>query len=155
MRTVGSAGRFSRHRTPTLERELELGSIREVLVDALAGRGQLLVVEGPGGIGKSRLLGEAAAHARASDMEVLHARGGELERGYPFGVLVRMLESRFARAPAVEQERLFRGRAALAAPLLGRSSDDVHHASTTDEFAWQTPTPVSGVAAATRRVAVK
>jgi predicted ATPase len=68
-------------------------------------------------------------------MEILRARGGELERSYPFGVAVSLLEARFARASDAERRQLFRGRAALAAPLLSGEDEDVRHVSTTDEFA--------------------
>ena len=45
---------------PLLDREAETALLEEAVRDALAGRGRLVVVEGPGGIGKSRLLDEAA-----------------------------------------------------------------------------------------------
>jgi ATP/maltotriose-dependent transcriptional regulator MalT len=135
MRTPETVVEASRPTTPTLEREVELERIRQVLTAAAAGHGQVLVIEGPSGIGKSRLLEEACALARQAGMEILRARGGELERSYPFGVAVSLLEARFARASAAEREQLFRGRAALAAPLLSGGHEDVRHVSTTDEFA--------------------
>ena len=48
------------------------------------------MVEGPPGIGKSSLL--AAARALARDLRVLSARGGELEREFPFGIVRQLLE---------------------------------------------------------------
>ena len=120
---------------PTLERERELSHIRWVLEEAAAGRGRLVVIEGPSGIGKSRLLDEARALAGGAEAELLHARGGELESDYPFGVVVGLLEARFARAEGRDREALFRGRAALAAPLLSLPDEGLRHAATTDEFA--------------------
>src|SRR2546430_1786082 len=88
--------------SPTLERQRELDAIRHVLDEARAGRGGLLVIEGPSGIGKSRLVAEARDLALESGLDVLHARGGELERDYPFGVVLRLLEARFARSSEEE-----------------------------------------------------
>ena len=41
---------------PLLERGAELARIESALVDARAGRGRFLVIEGPAGIGKTALL---------------------------------------------------------------------------------------------------
>ncbi len=117
-----------------LERERELAQIRRVLADGARGQGALLAIEGPSGIGKTRLLASAAAIARDDHMEVLHARAGELEGDYPFGVVLRLLEARVQRAGAEEHARLLRGRAALAAPLLGRHDADATLDVTADRF---------------------
>ena len=50
-----------------------------------------MVFEGPAGIGKSSLLA-AARTAAAADLRVLSARGGELERELPFGIVRQLLE---------------------------------------------------------------
>jgi DNA-binding CsgD family transcriptional regulator/tetratricopeptide (TPR) repeat protein len=136
MSAIGTGGPAAGAAGRTLEREDELSATRWVLGEAGSGRGARLVIEGPAGIGKSRLLEEARALASEAEVEVLHARGGELEREYPFGVVIRLLESRFARASPSARRRLFRGRAALAAPLLSaRGGEDVSPAATADEFA--------------------
>jgi predicted ATPase len=50
-----------------VERELELQTLSALLDEAAAGRGRVAVVEGPAGIGKSRLLaGCVAAPAPAA-----------------------------------------------------------------------------------------
>jgi hypothetical protein len=59
------------------EREGDLAVLGGLLADARAGEGRLAVVEGPAGIGKTRLLEEARAAADRLGLEVLHARGGE------------------------------------------------------------------------------
>ena len=66
---------------------------------ARAGTGSLIVIEGPPGIGKSRLLDAAREDARAEGMQVLSTAGLELERDYAFGLATRLLE------PALEPAR--------------------------------------------------
>jgi MoxR-like ATPase len=60
---------------PLLEREHELDAIGGAFDRLAAGAGALLVVEGPAGIGKTRLLVEAARLAGARGLLVRHARG--------------------------------------------------------------------------------
>jgi len=88
--------------------------LREAIVRAAHGTGRLVVVEGPAGVGKTRLLEEAAAIAADAGATVLGAQGAELERSVPFGVARELL------APCAVPER-FTGLAALAAPLFERA----------------------------------
>jgi DNA-binding CsgD family transcriptional regulator len=115
-----------------LEREGEIARIADALTDASSNRGRLLVIEGPSGIGKSRLLESAAVLARSTGATVLHACGGELEREYAFGLVIRLLEP-MLRAPAGTRS-LLRGRASLAAPLLSADAEPQGPAATSDEF---------------------
>ena len=64
-----------------LERDRELESLRSALHEAAGGGGRLALVEGPAGIGKSRLLAELRRAAQADDVLVLTPRGSELELG--------------------------------------------------------------------------
>lgn len=75
-----------------LERDRELAALEGAVRDAAAGRAVLVVVEGPGGIGKSRLLGEARTRAHEAGFRVLSARGSGLERELPFGVVRQLFE---------------------------------------------------------------
>ena len=100
--------------TGLLERERELDEIRERLESARAGAGSTLVVEGPGGIGKTELLLAAGREARERGMCVLSARGAELEREFAFGVVRQLFEARVT-GPA--GEGLLGGAAALCAPV--------------------------------------
>jgi DNA-binding CsgD family transcriptional regulator len=75
-----------------LERDRELDSLRAALEHAAAGAGRLALVEGPAGIGKSRLLAELRRAAEEDDVRVLTARGSELEREFPFGVVRQLFE---------------------------------------------------------------
>lgn len=75
-----------------VERQAELGLIAQTLAGARGGTGCVALIEAESGLGKSRL-GAAAAHlAEATGMEVLKARGRELERDFPFGLATALLE---------------------------------------------------------------
>jgi DNA-binding CsgD family transcriptional regulator len=102
-----------------LEREGELAQIRALIDGARAGAGRVALIEGGAGIGKTRLLAFARALAREAGMEVLHARGGELEREFSYGIARQLFEPALAAAPGSERDDLLGGAAALAAPLFG------------------------------------
>jgi DNA-binding CsgD family transcriptional regulator len=101
-----------------LERDRELAEQRGLLDGVVAGAGALLVIQGPAGAGKTRLLKAARAEAVKRGLTVLAARGGELEREFPFGVARQLLEPAVARAEAAERRALLTGAAALAGPAL-------------------------------------
>src|SRR3954465_9388575 len=95
-----------------VERDNEIGLIGMLLGDAIAGEGRVALIEGPAGIGKTRLLAEARAQGAPLGMAVLSARGSELEREFPFGVARQLFEG--ALADPARRERLFSGAAAPA-----------------------------------------
>src|SRR4051812_11496743 len=101
-----------------LERDSDLAELSEALVRAGGGRGAVVAIEGPAGIGKTRLLRELRRTAEESDMEVLAARGGELERDFAFGVVRQLFEPLLAR----DRSELQSGAATLAAPLFDTSA---------------------------------
>ena len=101
------------------ERAAELEQISALLAAAGSGRGQLCVVEGPSGVGKSRLLDESASLAAVLGMGVLRARCSELTREYSFGVARNLFESIVIRADSGMRATLMRGPAALAEPVFG------------------------------------
>ena len=101
-----------------LEREDELREVARAVEDACGGAGRLIVVEGPAGIGKTRLLEAARAHAAAHGMAVHSARASELDGAFPFGVVRQLFEPLLAGAPPERRARLLRGAARLAEPLL-------------------------------------
>jgi DNA-binding CsgD family transcriptional regulator len=119
--TNGYRSAHERERLPLgqldlLERDAELAT----LVDRLAGigdGGQLLAIEGPPGIGKTALLAEAKGLAQEAGLEVLSARGSELERSFSYGVVRQLFEPLLVSVPAEERAELLAGAAALAAPL--------------------------------------
>ncbi len=100
-----------------LERDQELGAAAALLDEAAAGEGRVLLFEGPAGIGKTRLLMEARRLAAAAGLEPLAARGSELEREYPFGVVRQLFDAELA--DPQRREALLAGAAAPAAPVFG------------------------------------
>ncbi|MGD9571304.1 MAG: AAA family ATPase [Thermoleophilia bacterium] len=97
-----------------LERDQEVAALTAAAADAAAGSARLVVVEGPAGIGKSRLLAALRAEAPALGLRVLAARGGELEREFPFGVVRQLWEPDLA-----DPEVRARWLAGPAAPAAG------------------------------------
>jgi DNA-binding CsgD family transcriptional regulator len=77
----------------------------------------LLALEGPPGIGKTALIAEARARAREAGLQVLGARGSELERAFSYGVVRQLFEPFLASLPEKGQAELYAGAASLAAPL--------------------------------------
>lgn len=75
-----------------LERHRELALLDVAVTDARNGRGGVVLLEGPAGIGKSVLLDEARSRARGT-LTLLDARGGLLERDFGFGVVRQLLEA--------------------------------------------------------------
>ena len=105
-----------------IERDGELAAIDE-LVGGIDGRGpRLLLVEGPAGIGKSSLLAVARERAQGSGIRICAARGSQLEREFPFGVVRQLFEPELVRAD--ERERLLDGAAAPAATVFESVAGD-------------------------------
>lgn len=103
---------------PLLERDAELGALADAAAAARDGRGGVVLVRAAAGLGKTRLLAAASHLARAHDLAVLQAAGSVLERDFPFGVVLRLLERWVRATPAQERARAFEGSAALAKPML-------------------------------------
>jgi DNA-binding CsgD family transcriptional regulator len=100
-----------------LERERELETLAAAITAAVDGTAGLVLVEGPAGIGKSRLLGEARMLGVECELSVCSGRGGELERDFPFGVVRQLFESRVV--DDSERSRLLAGAAKAAAAVFG------------------------------------
>ena len=96
------------------EREAELARVEALLAAARAGRGGVLLITGPAGIGKTVLLGTARERAAQAGMRVLAGRGGELEGDFSFGVARQLFEPLLAGAGAAEREVLLAGAARRA-----------------------------------------
>ena len=101
-----------------LEREPELKAIVDALDETVAGRGRVVVVEGPAGIGKTSLLELARAAARERNVAVASARGSDLEVAYAWGIARQLLEARLRGMSAAARSRTLDGAGALAAPVV-------------------------------------
>jgi DNA-binding CsgD family transcriptional regulator len=108
---VGMVGRLH-------ERERELGEIERAIDEVAAGAGRVLVVEGPAGIGKTRLLESARDAAHAHGFAVASARGSELELAFAWGIVRQLLEPRLRGMPGEARARALAGAASLAAPIV-------------------------------------
>jgi DNA-binding CsgD family transcriptional regulator len=98
-----------------VEREREVRALEALLDSALAGEARVALIEGPAGIGKSRLLQLARRRGEAAGALTLSARSSELEREFPYGVVRQLFESELA-DPAVG-ERALAGSAGAARPV--------------------------------------
>jgi DNA-binding CsgD family transcriptional regulator len=95
-----------------LERERELDLFGQLLGRPSAENSGVIVVEGPPGIGKSRLISALRDEATSSRIRVLSGVGSDLEREFPYGVVRQLFEPLLAKAG--EREALLGGAAAPA-----------------------------------------
>ncbi|BBY46768.1 helix-turn-helix transcriptional regulator (plasmid) [Mycolicibacterium arabiense] len=72
---------------PIRGRSAELAVLDEAISAVASGHGSVLVLEGPPGIGKSRLLAEACQRAGNRGVRALHAQGFEYQQSAPFYAL--------------------------------------------------------------------
>ena len=105
--------------TGLLEREAELARVDGVFEQIRVGSGGVVVVDGPAGIGKSRLLAAVDANAQARGFGTLRARGSDFEQEIAFGVARQLFEPLVRTASAEERRRLLEGVARVGARALG------------------------------------
>ena len=113
---------------PLIGREPEMARGRAALVEAQAGRGQLLLVLGEAGVGKTRLIGELSAEAYHRESHVLLGRCHDGEQILPFGPWVDAL--RAGRIPEqivglADLVPSYRGELARLLPELDAGSGDL------------------------------
>jgi DNA-binding CsgD family transcriptional regulator/tetratricopeptide (TPR) repeat protein len=102
-----------------LERESELRRLGTLLDNAREGRGGVALVEGPAGIGKTRLLEAAREDAVGCGLRVLTARGGDLERQFSYGVVRQLFEAVVVGPESASPARRLGGAATFAEPVFG------------------------------------
>ena len=102
-----------------LERESELAELDSLVSGTRGGDGRTVAIEAAAGLGKTRLLAHVRARARRQGLRVLSARGSELEREFPYGVVRQLLEPVLAGLSEPERATLFEGAASAARPALG------------------------------------
>ena len=101
-----------------LERDSELAVISELIANARDSEPVVVLVQGPAGIGKTVLLERARREGVASGLQVLWARGGELEVEFPFGIVSQLFEPLIRGLSAGERSEVLAGAAALAGPVV-------------------------------------
>jgi hypothetical protein len=87
--------------------------------DAVAGAGSLLLLEGPAGIGKTRLVLAAGQRGRELGLTTLTARCSELEQDFGYGLIRQLFEAPLVAASEGERAELLSGAAGHAASLFG------------------------------------
>ena len=118
-------GRDIRNVELLVEREAERGVLEQQLSDARGGTGSVVVLQGPAGKGKSRLLQLAGDLARRQGLRVLGASGAELERHFPFGIAIQLFEPWWLSAGEGERAATVKGAAAAAGVLLDKGPGEV------------------------------
>ena len=101
-----------------LEREAEVDALDRALAGAVEGRGSVVAIEGPPGIGKSSLVRACLDLAERRDMYTISVRATELERSYPYGIVRQTADSVALDKSEEERAALFTGAAKLALPIL-------------------------------------
>ncbi|MEU5314977.1 AAA family ATPase [Streptomyces sp. NPDC021562] len=123
-----------------VERADQEAELKRILGECAAGKGAVVLLEGPGGSGKTELLHQTAEHARHCGAVVLHAGCSRAESALPFGVLGQL----FSSVPAAD------GPVARLQNLYQR----LHTESAGPEAAGQDPAPASGAATIGPRLAL-
>ena len=101
-----------------VERGAELAAIADLIERARSGASGVALVEGPAGVGKTRLLQAVAELAAGEPVSVFQARGGELERSFAFGVTVQLFGGAVAALDSDQRAIVLSGAAELAIELI-------------------------------------
>ena len=113
------------HATPVdlVDRATEMSVLRCAVDKVTAGDSACVLIEGPAGIGKTRLLAEASRTAATAGLRVLTARGSSLEQSFGFGVVRQLFERSMSEAG--QRDLLLGGAASGAAAVFDDVGDVV------------------------------
>lgn len=100
-RRVVAAPPDARPRPPLVSRSVELATLTAAWERARSGRGQVVIVEGEPGEGKTRLIEELVAHARLDDASVATARVVPAEQKTEWSALSGLLAGGLGDAPGL------------------------------------------------------
>jgi len=100
-RRVVAAPPDARPRPPLVSRRVELAMLTAAWQRARGGRGQVVIVEGEPGEGKTRLIEELVAHARLDDASVATARAVPAEQQAEWSALSGLLAGGLGDAPGL------------------------------------------------------
>ena len=107
-----------------LERDAELEALDNALAGAVEGRGSVVAIEGPPGIGKSSLVKACMELAAERGMYTISVRATELERSYPYGIVRQTADTVQLDKSEEERAALFTGAAKLALPILDPAGEE-------------------------------
>jgi class 3 adenylate cyclase len=93
-----------RHQPILVGRDWEMAAIEGVLARSIEGRGAVISLVGPAGIGKTRLVGEAETMARSREVDVFSTYCESHATDVPFHVVTRLLRAAF-RVNAVDKKQ--------------------------------------------------
>lgn len=113
-----------RHSGLFLERQNELEDASLALRQAAGGEGGILLIEGPAGIGKTRLLTAMTELASEANFELHWGRGDDLESGFAYGVLRQLLAPTLARLDPAERAVVWEGPASFLASVVEGTVND-------------------------------
>ena len=105
---------------PFTGRGTELDILERARAEAGRGRAQLVLLSGDGGVGKTRLVQEAAASATADGWQVVTGRAYPLETAIPYALFGDALEPLFSTLDPATLTRLTRGDRRLLSALTPR-----------------------------------
>lgn len=100
-RRVLAAPHGARARPPLLGRKAELAALAAAWERAKGGRGQVVLVEGEPGEGKSRLIDELTTRARLEEVTVAPARAVPADQDRPWSALAGLLTAGLGEAPGL------------------------------------------------------
>jgi len=112
-----------------MERETELARLAALLAAAERLAGGAVLVEGPAGIGKTRLLEAVRTSAAERGFRVLTATGSDLEQDYPYGLVRQLFEPVLPAEPESLAGMAEMARPVFAAPRSENESTASHDRS--------------------------